>query len=78
MHASVQVAKKGVTAAGYLSRGEQAPEILDLLVIAMLETASVKSDVLPFAAGEALCFAFGGVLMSCPPSCSHFASCLLV
>ena len=58
---TVQVAKKGVTAAGYLSRGEQAPEILDLLVIAMLETASVKSDVLPFAAGEALCFAFGGV-----------------
>jgi len=66
----VQVAKKGVTAAGYLSRGEQAPEILDLLVVAMLETASVKSDVLPFAAGEALCFAFGGM--------SHIMSSILL
>ena len=64
MHSSVQVAKKAVTAAGYLCRGEQSPEVLDLLVNAMLDTANVKSDVLPFAAGEALCFAFGGVRTS--------------
>ena len=57
----MQAAKKGVTAAGYLCRGEDSPEILDLLVSAILETANVKSDVLPFAAGEALCFAFGGL-----------------
>lgn len=56
----MQVAKKAVTAAGYLCRGEQAAEILDLLVNALMDTANVKSDVLPFAAGEALCFAFGG------------------
>lgn len=60
----MQVAKKAVTAAGYICREEQSPEILNLLVDAMLETATVKSDVLPFAAGEALCFAFGGVLRS--------------
>lgn len=64
MLCSVQVAKKAVTAAGYLCRGEQSPEVLDLLVTAMLDTANVKSDVLPFAAGEALCFAFGGLLTS--------------
>lgn len=60
MPSSVQVAKKAVTAAGYICRGEQSPEVLDLLVNFLLETANVKSDILPFAAGEALCFAFGG------------------
>jgi hypothetical protein len=61
----VQVAKKAVTAAGYLCRGEQAAEILDLLVNALMDTASVKSDILPFAVGEALCFAFGGKHLLC-------------
>ena len=62
MHSSMQVAKKAVTAAGYLCRGEESPDILDVLVNAIMETANVKSEILPFAAGEALCFAFGGVL----------------
>ena len=57
---ALQVAKKAVTAAGYLSRGEQSQEVRNLHVEALLETANIKSDVLPFAAGDALCFAFGG------------------
>ena len=50
----LQVAKKAVTAAGYLCRGEQEQGILTLHIDALLETAKVKSDVLPFAAGESL------------------------
>ncbi|CAK0785632.1 hypothetical protein CVIRNUC_008843 [Coccomyxa viridis] len=60
----VKVAKKAVTAAGYLCRGEQEQGILTLHIDALLETAKVKSDVLPFAAGESLCFAFGGVKLA--------------
>ena len=76
----VQVAKKAVTAAGYLCRGEQAAEILDLVVNALMDTANVKSDVLPFAVGEALCFAFGGeyllsLLTTIAERCSLCASC---
>ena len=64
-----QVAKKAVTAAGYLCRGEQEQGILNLHIDALLETAKVKSDVLPFAAGESLCFAFGGEALC--PALSH-------
>ena len=59
----LQVAKKAVTAAGYLCRGERDQGILTLHIDALLETAKVKSDVLPFAAGESLCFAFGGAAL---------------
>ena len=64
-----QVAKKAVTAAGYLCRGEQEQGILTLQIDVLLETAKIKSDVLPFAAGESLCFAFGGEALC--PALSH-------
>ena len=63
MDGCLQVAKKAVTAAGYLCRGEHEQGILTLHINALLETAKIKSDVLPFAAGESLCFAFGGATL---------------
>ena len=70
----LQVAKKAVTATGYLCRGEQEQRILNLHVDALLETATVKSDVVPFAAGEALCFAFKGEALRPAQNCDFTAN----
>ena len=55
-------ASKAAISLGYLAAGDRSPALLEAVASALLGLSSKKGDELQFAVGEALCFAYGGVL----------------
>lgn len=55
-------ASKAAISLGYLAAGDRSPPLLEAVASALLGLSSKKGDELQFAVGEALCFAYGGVL----------------
>lgn len=54
------MATRAAAAAGFICNGDTSAEMLKAVVEAITKTASIKSEALQFAVGEALCFVFGG------------------